>query len=418
MDQQRPDTLWGCGDLDAVFGPDALTTPCPWPRARRGRGALFSTHSCTNETLLGLAVLDEVDPRTVQATQPSVLRHHAAYYLTGRWEMTGITSADNGQPTNRFPLVADDLRGGLVLLSGHHRALAALVRGTPLLCRRLPLAEVDGQPIALLPHLLFGTTARISHVVCDDLDSALRTVRSGRVALVAERTTAIRACLELAPSTDRRRLPIEPADAIHPWGVRAIGWSWQNAEVDVSGRFTMCTTCGQLRADSCPVTGYDIPERCACAPRPQRRTAEEAETHMACALCQLCGLQITKGHHRWRFVVCEPCRSVAGALNSRVGRQVAPPGIHTLVNGVARNDTADASTRQRLARFAHEFADMSAAISTFATWSRQMIIERLRALGYPEGLEIPLEDYLSACARAGIGPDDGPRRFEAALQER
>lgn len=415
VDQHRPETLWGCDDLGTVFGPTAEKTTCPWPRARRGRGALFSAHECTNERLIGLAVLDEVDPRIVHATQPYVLRHHAAYYLSGQWELSGITSADRAQPTNRFPLVADDGRGGLVLLSGHHRALAALVRGRKLLCRRLPFVEDAGEPIALLPHLLYGETARIDHVACSHVDDAVATVRSGRAALVGDRVTAIRACLALSPSSDRRHLPIEPGDEIHPWGVRTIGWSWQNSQVDVSGKFTMCTTCGQLRAASCPITGFDIPERCACEPTKTPRTAEESETHMPCALCQLCGLQVTKGHHRWRFVVCEPCRSVAADVNRRAGRQVAPPGIHTLVNGVPTDEGAARSERSRLKRFATQFVEMSSSIGSFHAWSRQMIIDRLRALGFPEGLEIPLEEYLSACARARIGPDDGPRRFEAVV---
>ena len=82
-----------------------------------------------------------MDPRTLYASQPSVLRHHVQYYLTASWEITGRTSADMHKLSNRYPLVHVDADGGLKILAGHHRSAAALLEGRPVLAR---IAVADG----------------------------------------------------------------------------------------------------------------------------------------------------------------------------------------------------------------------------------------------------------------------------------
>jgi len=79
--------------------------------------------------------LIEVDPRTLFANQTWVLLQHARYYTTGEWERTGLTSADQHQEVNQFPVVMPNHGGQRVIVAGHHRATAALVEGRPLLVR-------------------------------------------------------------------------------------------------------------------------------------------------------------------------------------------------------------------------------------------------------------------------------------------
>ena len=93
--------------------------------------------------------LVDVDPRQLWASQPWVVRHHAAYYRTGEWERTGRTSADHWVELNQFPVVVER-RGRSIIVAGHHRATAALIDGRPL---RVRVAARGGR-VAVTP-LLF-----------------------------------------------------------------------------------------------------------------------------------------------------------------------------------------------------------------------------------------------------------------------
>ena len=126
--------LWGAGDVDAVFrGGDRSVVP--WPRVGRVKGSAPPDPRIV-ELLGGPVHLTEVDPLELHASQAYVVRHHAVHYaLTDLWEATGRTSADMGQRANRFPIIAPDHVGRLVIRSGHHRSLAALLAGRPVLAR-------------------------------------------------------------------------------------------------------------------------------------------------------------------------------------------------------------------------------------------------------------------------------------------
>jgi hypothetical protein len=70
----------------------------------------------------------ELDPRDLHATQGTVTRPGVNYYMGNEYQETGRTYADMHQAGNRYPVVYT--RGGQnKLLSGHHRATAALLRG-------------------------------------------------------------------------------------------------------------------------------------------------------------------------------------------------------------------------------------------------------------------------------------------------
>ena len=52
-----------------------------------------------------------LDPSTLRATQRGVTKAGVAWYLTGRYEMTGETYADRDVPLNRFPVIYERSNG-------------------------------------------------------------------------------------------------------------------------------------------------------------------------------------------------------------------------------------------------------------------------------------------------------------------
>lgn len=186
--------LYGCGELDRWFG-GAPKTTVPWPRAARRKDQPLVDHR-VQALLAGPPVLVEVDPRHLRASQSWVVRHHAAYYLSGRWERTGITSADRDQPANRYPLITTDHRGRKVILQGHHRCAAALIEGRPVRAR-LVGTHPAGVALAVTPLLFAGHHLHLVHERAEDAEQAVRAVLAGRTVLVADLDTATRALVAL-----------------------------------------------------------------------------------------------------------------------------------------------------------------------------------------------------------------------------
>lgn len=119
----------GTGDVDAVFG-GAPKTLTPWPQAGRTKADPRGYDPARVEA----AVRDphphmrEIDPRNLHSTQPWITREGVSHYMGDEYKKTGQTFRDMDQAGNRFPVVYN--RGGQnKLLSGHHRATAALIRG-------------------------------------------------------------------------------------------------------------------------------------------------------------------------------------------------------------------------------------------------------------------------------------------------
>jgi len=192
---------------------------------------------------------------------------------------------------------------------------------------------------------------------------------------------------------------------------RTICWNGVIEEVDVTGRYQLCTTCGGLRADRCGVRHWAV-DRCACAPHPENESIEAYEQRQPCMLCRACGLELTNGHSKLRLLVCTPCRPLLRTFNSRVGRKVLPQGLHSIVNGGPLLELDPEPTKEQFGAFAAGLNGMFNSISAFHRWGDALIVGRLRHFGIAEGLVIRLEDYLDRCRLAGIDRSTGWRLLE------
>lgn len=135
----RVHRAWGKGDSSALFGV-ADDTPTPWPSVSRTKKGLPYDKDVVRRVLSGPPQLHDFDPRNLHATQPTILRSHVDYYLQPEYGNTGRTSADQENVGNQHPFVYQTPDGRNLLLAGHHRAAAAVLRGEPLRARtnRLP----------------------------------------------------------------------------------------------------------------------------------------------------------------------------------------------------------------------------------------------------------------------------------------
>lgn len=117
-------------------------TATPWQGAgylktEMVRPGLDDRNEAVAKVLRSPVHLEDVDPRELKSTQPSVTREGVSHYLNNRqWEQSGATFRDTENVGNKFPTVYRRARNSeQLLLSGHHRATAALMRGTPLRAR-------------------------------------------------------------------------------------------------------------------------------------------------------------------------------------------------------------------------------------------------------------------------------------------
>jgi hypothetical protein len=131
----RVRSLHGAGRIEAVFGEHHLIAEPPWPRAAGNKRRRGYDPQVVQEVLRRAPVLHEVDPVTLHSTQPRITRAGVDYYLGGQYERTGTTFADMHDAGNRYPVVYERDDGKNLLLSGHHRGTAALLKGEPLRAR-------------------------------------------------------------------------------------------------------------------------------------------------------------------------------------------------------------------------------------------------------------------------------------------
>lgn len=182
--------LFGSGDLEAFFaGQDRNLVP--WGLAPRRKHTLLIDDDDRRRLLTGTPALKDIDPRTLYASQHWVLAHHCRYYTTGTWERTGRPACDREKLANRYPLIHTDAAGHRIILGGHHRALVALLNGTPLRARLVRTHTREAT--AVLPRLLVGSHTALDHTAADDPRKAADLVDAGTTALVPDLDTARRA---------------------------------------------------------------------------------------------------------------------------------------------------------------------------------------------------------------------------------
>ena len=189
--------LWGADDLDALFGAHSLVV-APWTRAGQNRKQQRFDRDALTALLAAPATLRDVDPRTLFANQPWIVREHVAYYRTGEWERTGRTSADQWVELNRYPVIVDDHRGRSVILAGHHRSAAALLAGRPL---RVRVAAVDSRS-QITP--LLGFDPEVAHAAPGAVAAAVEAGVPQSVGTLDD-AQAVLECLGLTPSEIRWR---------------------------------------------------------------------------------------------------------------------------------------------------------------------------------------------------------------------
>jgi hypothetical protein len=117
--------------VEGIFGGSPMGTT-PWPRAPRLKGEKLYDQARVNEALRKPPVLEKVDPRTLFAIQPGLVREHVEYYMGDTYSRTGRTAADQSDAANDFPLIYVNKREQHIILTGHHRAAAALIKGEDL----------------------------------------------------------------------------------------------------------------------------------------------------------------------------------------------------------------------------------------------------------------------------------------------
>lgn len=127
----RGTSLWGKG-LDALFRPDEdgppSMAPSPFPQASRRKDRKDYDESVVARSITHPEEfpVEEVDPRELRGRQPNVLRHHVKRYVEGE------SSTSDSRLGNDMPRVYHREDGQKIILSGHHRAAAALLKGEKL----------------------------------------------------------------------------------------------------------------------------------------------------------------------------------------------------------------------------------------------------------------------------------------------
>jgi hypothetical protein len=121
--------LYGTEDVDRIFGA-APIAPIPFPSASRRKGEQLVDPAIVAAALSGETRLREIDPRVLHAIQPNVTRPGVNYYLSDAYRETGATYADQHVEANKAPIAYRHPRSDQwLILSGHHRATAALLKG-------------------------------------------------------------------------------------------------------------------------------------------------------------------------------------------------------------------------------------------------------------------------------------------------
>jgi len=171
--------------LETLFPPTAgPVTPAPFPQAKQKKREVLYDKTWVREAIAAQSNGDVelVDPSKLSATQYGVTRPGVAYYLTDTYWLTGETYADMEKLSNRFPLIYIKETGESLILAGHHRSTAALLKSEPLLAIvvRVPWSGSRSSARLVTPSLVVGSPAVTDTVGAEpvtDPDRAIELIR-------------------------------------------------------------------------------------------------------------------------------------------------------------------------------------------------------------------------------------------------
>jgi GNAT superfamily N-acetyltransferase len=128
---------WG-GGLESLFpsdedGPRSVAA-VPWQQA-----GMRKDRKTYDENLVARSIthphefpIEDVDPRDLRATQPKVIRAGVKHYMENPERTYGEDNGGDRRLGNDVPRIYHREDGQKIILSGHHRAAAALLKGEPL----------------------------------------------------------------------------------------------------------------------------------------------------------------------------------------------------------------------------------------------------------------------------------------------
>jgi hypothetical protein len=131
-------------------------------------------------------------------------------------------------------------------------------------------------------------------------------------------------------------------------------------------------------------------QRCECRRVPGEPRWLRCDFNEHTHLCELCaGVALLSGS-RWSVWFCEPCKVGVLVANRWVGWPVIPIGRHSVMNGIRLEAGHDAV---EMSRFAERFGALAQRIDRLHAWHRQLLRDRLAALGYGDGQDVLLDEY-------------------------
>lgn len=134
--------LRGSNDIDQMFPGQTPRTTTPWAGMSRRKDVRDYDQDRVRDALIHHAsemVHISPDDPGLRATQPYLTRAGVSHYLGDDYQRHGTTFADQHNAGNSHPVVYAREDGQKLLLSGHHRAAAALLQG-----RQFPARLVEG----------------------------------------------------------------------------------------------------------------------------------------------------------------------------------------------------------------------------------------------------------------------------------
>jgi hypothetical protein len=123
---------YGTGDLKPAFG-EASKVMTPFTQTIQRKAKLHYDKALVHQAITDPDhPVEKVDTRNLESTQPDVTRAGVEHYMGDDYARKGMLYSDHSQVGNQVPVVYHWDDGHQILLSGHHRATAAFLRGEPL----------------------------------------------------------------------------------------------------------------------------------------------------------------------------------------------------------------------------------------------------------------------------------------------